>query len=340
MKRVTVQLQNNLKMRASILAALSLVFVMTDLAAETVVWKKLPSLPIASGNFVAGSANGEVIIAGGITWKNDTKIFCDGIWRFESKTKRWNEASKLPHPLAYAAFGQTERGIFFCGGSDGKSTRAGFYRLNPKLELEKLAEISELRVYSGAATCGSKLFAVAGGSDFADLKTLTNTFFSVDLVSGRTQKLPDFPGGELIVPTMTAMNDQLFVFTGARVDAEGKAMNSDSAFVFSTHDNSWKKIKSYPIPIRGLASCGLDDRHILLAGGYADEFTDAAFIYDTKSDAYFKTTSLPYAAMANFVKAGENIYWLGGEDRMRHRSDLFYAIARKQLLGAAKLPGN
>jgi N-acetylneuraminic acid mutarotase len=114
----------------------------------------------------------------------------------------------------------------------------------------------------------------------------------------------------------------------------------DSAFVYNIGDGAWKKIKLYPIAVRGLASCALNDRYILFGGGYTNEFTDAAFIYDTKSDAYFKTTALPYAAMSNFIKSGEKIYWLGGEDRMKHRSDLFYVTAWKQLLDAAKSRGN
>lgn len=324
-------------MRVSILTAISLVFTMNQLSAEAAVWKKLPSLPVPSGNFIAGTANGDVVIAGGITWKNDSKFSCDQIWRFEPKKKRWSEAGKLPNPIAYAAFGQNERGIYFCGGSDGKTTMPNLYLLNPKLQLEKLSKISEPHVYSGAAISGSKLFVAAGGTDAVDLKTLTNTFYSVDFNDGKTSPLPDFPGGNLLVPTMTATGDRLFVFTGASIDVEGKAVNVDSAFVFNIGEGAWKKIKSYPFSVRGLASCALDDRYILLAGGYTNEFTDAAFIYDTKSDAYFKTSPLPFAAMSNFIKAGKNIYWAGGEDKMRHRSELFYVTTRQELLEAAKI---
>jgi hypothetical protein len=314
---------------------LSLALTMTQLSVASDIWKKLPSLPVPSGNFLAATMGKDVVLAGGITWKNDTKNFSDQIWRFDSAKQSWAQVGTLPHPMAYPAAGESERGIFFCGGSDGKTTSREFYLLNKSLKLEKLGEISQPRVYSGAAISGGKLFVVAGGTDVVDLKTLTNSFYSVDLASGKTETLPEFPGGNYIVPAVTAIGDRIFAFTGAYLDVDGKPINMDSAFVYNVKASGWKKIKSYPLHVRGLASCALDERYILLAGGYTNEFTDATFVYDTQSDAYFKTAPLPYRAMSNFIKAGDKIYWAGGEDKMRHRSELFYVTTRKQLLEAA-----
>ena len=84
--------------------------------------------------------------------------------------------------------------------------------------------------------------------------------------------------------------------------------------------------------MRGLNSCVLDERHIFLAGGYKEDFTDEAFIYDTETDSYFKTAPLPYRGMVSLIKNGDNLYCLGGEDKMRHRSDLAYRIPWKALL--------
>lgn len=110
----------------------------------------------------------------------------------------------------------------------------------------------------------------------------------------------------------------------------------DSTFVYSIAEATWNGIKPFPLPVRGLAAFVLDDRHILLAGGYKQDFTDEAFVYDTKTNSYFKTAPLPYRAMGSLVKAGSEIYCLDGEDKMKHRSDLVYRISWKELLKGRK----
>ena len=85
-----------------------------------------------------------------------------------------------------------------------------------------------------------------------------------------------------------------------------------------------------------LAYTSLPDGKILLAGGYKQDFTDEAFVYDTKTNSYFKTAPLPYRAMGSLVKAGSEIYCLDGEDKMKHRSDLVYRISWKELLKGRK----
>jgi N-acetylneuraminic acid mutarotase len=198
--------------------------------------------------------------------------------------------------------------------------------------LKKIAKIEKPTVYSATAIVGSKQFIIAGGGDAVDLKTLTNIVYSIDLVSGKTEALPDFPGGNLIVPTAAAIGGQLYVFTGGYIEPNGQAVNVDSAFAYNINDRTWKKISPYPLAVRGLASCALDDRYILLGGGYTNGFADVSYLYDTKMDAYLKTKPLPYPAMAMFLKTGENLYWLGGEDKMRHRSELVYVTKWKDIL--------
>lgn len=306
---------------------------MITFATAAASWEKLPSLPIEIGNGGYGTVGSDLIIAGGITWQNGTKIWLDGIWRFDTKKNAWNEAGQLPHPLAYPAYGQTARGIYFAGGGDGTKSLPASVFLNHQLEFQRLGDLPQPLLYSASVVAGGKLYVVAGATDAANLKTATNLFYSVHLKTGRVEELSDFPGGKLIVPTAVALGGRIYVFTGASFDpANNQAVNVDSAFVYSISDAKWNGIKPFPFPVRGLASCVLDDRHILLAGGYKQDFTDEAFIYDTKMDSYFKTAPLPYRAMVSLVKAGREIYCLGGEDKMKHRSDLVYRLPVKALL--------
>src|SRR4051812_42514742 len=101
---------------------ISSIIFMTTLLTRAVNWEPLPSLPEGAGNFISGTDGNDLILAGGVSWKNDVKQWRGTILRFDATGKKWSEVGKLPNPLAYASFGQTKKGIYFLGGSDGKTT--------------------------------------------------------------------------------------------------------------------------------------------------------------------------------------------------------------------------
>jgi N-acetylneuraminic acid mutarotase len=80
------------------------------------------------------------------------------------------------------------------------------------------------------------------------------------------------------------------------------------------------------MPVRGMAGIAVDDRHILLAGGYAASFSASLLIYDTEADSYSPAGELPIAA-ANLalVRTGTTLLCIGGEDRMKSRSPRVFA---------------
>ncbi|MCW5551919.1 MAG: hypothetical protein KIS67_07095 [Verrucomicrobiae bacterium] len=313
---------------------------MSTLLVRAVEWEALPSLPEGSGNFVCGTLKGDLVLLGGIGWKDDVKQWRDTIWRFDTATTQWSVACRLPWPVAYAAFGETREGVYFAGGSDGQKMHNTLHLFNHELELRPVARFTAPLCYSGAAIANGELLVVGGGTDPNDLKTLTNLFYAVNLRDGKTTLLPEYPGGKLLVPGAAVVGQRFYTFGGAAWDStNSRALNTDSAFAYSLAQKRWQAIKPYPFPVRGLASCVLADRYILLGGGYANAFTDLAVLYDTETNTYLKTQPLPTKAMANFIKASDFVYWVGGEHAMRQRSDAVYRIRWKTLLHEAQRLG-
>ena len=316
-----------------ILALMAVLFWFCAIAKTSAAWEPLPPLPVAAGNFASSAFGGGIVVAGGITWQNDAKVWLDTIWRFDTKGMVWSEGGKLPHPLAYPAYGQTAEGIFVAGGGDGNRSRPESGRLDARLQFRKVGVVSQPLIYSASALAGGKLYVAAGATDAVDLATATNLFYAVNLKTGDVKTLGEYPGGKLIVATAAALDGRIYVFGGATFNsANQQAVNVDSAFAYSIDEGKWSRLKPFPLPARGLASCALDDRHILLAGGYREEFSDRAFIYNTKTGWYFETKPLPYRAMVTLIKAGSDVYCIGGEDRSKHRTDRFYRAPWKQLL--------
>ena len=114
----------------------------------------------------------------------------------------------------------------------------------------------------------------------------------------------------------------------------GALVNHDDAYAFDTGSSHWTRLRPLPHAIRGMTAAPLDDRHILLAGGYTATaaeavgkppdfgFTSAVWVYDTQTDSYAEAAPLLFAtAGIELVRQGGSIFAMGGEQRMRDRSN-------------------
>ena len=303
-------------------------------------WERLAPIPEPNGGFVCGAVGGNVVIAGGTNWKDDTKHWLDQIRVFEPRKNAWRDAGRLAAPLAYAAYGQTTDGLWFAGGSSGADTHTSRSRLDRRLNI-LTSPISGLRfVYSSGAILHSKLYVIGGAQDQAKLETLTNACYAIDLRAGlnggKATRLADLPVPGFITGAAAACGDRVFVFGGACWDAAANMVtNMSGTFAYLPTKDRWERLAPYPFEARGLTAVALDSHHIFIGGGYKndqEEFADEAFIFDTSAGAFRKTTPLPYRALVGLVVNGDQLYCLGGEDRKKHRTDAAYRIEWKELL--------
>jgi N-acetylneuraminic acid mutarotase len=315
---------------------LSAAVFLTNAAAAPSAWEQLAPLPVPNGGFVSGSLDGKIIVAGGVTWEGDTKIWLDQIWTYDPKVNVWRETGRLPAPLAYPVVGHSGSALWFASGSSGEVTHRTLWKMDPGRSPRVAATLDHGFVYAAGALIGQTLYATGGTDDQGRVDRLTNKFVGIDLRTGAITPLPDYPEVGLTTGTAAAANGKLYVFGGARWDATQKTVvNHASAHAYSPRDQRWERLPDLAYPGRGYAAVALDDRHILVAGGYRSdevEFVADAYIFDPQSRTFKRTTPLPYAAMVNLVKTGEWIYCLGGEDRKRHRTDAVFRIRSQELL--------
>lgn len=305
-------------------------------AAPPATWERLAPLPVGNGGFVAAALNGEIVLAGGTTWRGDTKVWLDQIWAYDPRRQLWRASGRLPVALAYAASGHDGRTLWFAGGSSGSATHASLWRLDDAHSPTLAAKLDRGFVYAAGAVLGSALYAVGGTDDQAAIDRVGSAFIAIDLKSGSLTRLPDYPEKGLTTGTAAAVGGRLFVFGGARWDPVAKAVvNHASAHAYSVADRRWEPLPALPHAGRGLTAVALDNRHIYVAGGYRNdqvEFVADAFVFDVATHTYRPATPLPYAAMVGLVQSGEWLYCLGGEDRKRHRTEAAFRIRREQLL--------
>jgi hypothetical protein len=303
-------------------------------------WELIAPLPAPNGGFAAGAVQGQIVIAGGTTWKDDVKVWLDDVWLYDAAANQWRSLGKLPNPLAYGVTAEVEDGLLIAGGFDGKQSRTEVL----KIDADRKVTTTPLQLPQGTSLAAGgllgsgaqkSLFVFGGSPDPAKLDSVLPFGQKVSLESGKIEGLLEDPSVHLFISTGATSGDALYVFTSARATSATTVENLSDARVFRAATKRWTSIRPYPMPWRGVTALKLDDTQIYLAGGYGgdpESFRSAAFIYDIKANKYRLGKSLPIAAMVGLVSDGKYVYCLGGEDAKKHRTDKCWRIPLAELL--------
>jgi N-acetylneuraminic acid mutarotase len=277
-------------------------------------WEQLPPLPEPNGGFVCGHEKGKIVVIGGTNWEGGTKNWLNKKQFYDVELKSWHVSPTFHHTVAYAVPAQLSAEFLSCmGGFDGVSARG-----------------KERAVLASGGILPGYNILVGGTKDPADLSQMSRQTWR--LYYGM-KRMADYPGKPFAIAASAVLGDELFVFGGANYESETKnVVNTDVAYAFSPSKNVWRPLKTLDRAKRGLSAVTLDENHIYIAGGYREDFTAEAVIYDVKADSYRKAIPLPYAAMVGLVKMGEHVYCLGGEDKKQSRTDKFFRIPVVELL--------
>src|SRR5688500_13918576 len=130
----------------------------------TATWERLAPLPVPNGGFVGAANNGRVIVAGGVTWQGDTKIWLDRIWTYDPERNRWSETGRLEAPVAYSVIGDNGGVVWFAGGSSGNATHRTLWRMDAGRLPQAVASLENGFVNATGGLIGHTLY-VAGGTD-------------------------------------------------------------------------------------------------------------------------------------------------------------------------------
>lgn len=215
-------------------------------------WERVASLPESNGGFVSGEINGEVIIASGTNWKDDTKQWLSSIHAYDPTTNKWRQIGTLEAPLAYGVSGQDAQALWFASGSSGTSTHRSVLRIDKSLTATRAHKLDTGFVYAGGAVTGSTLYVLGGADDQASLEKTTNALLAIDLGNGTTTRLSAYPEPGFVTGAVATCAGRLFAFGGARWDAEAKTVaNLSSAHTYYPAEKRWGKVATVALPDPG-----------------------------------------------------------------------------------------
>ena len=297
-------------------------------------WEKLAPLPVPNGGFISGESQGTILVVGGTNWIGETKNWLNTVYRFDPATLAWTELEPLRFPLAYGIGANFGSRFVVVAGTTGTSPWHGVVSIEGN-QVRSTTEggVSTAAVLSAGGVIDGEIIVVGGTDDAANVRSLSRDVRGIHLASGQTRTLPSFPGAGIGTAASAVVAGQLFVFAGARWDpALARVQNVAEAWAFSPTRGEWRPLEPYPLEARGVSAVALDKHRIYLAGGYlADDFTDRAFIFDTRTGSYTRALPLPYKGQVGLVRCGDYVYCIGGEDQLRHRTDAVHRVRITEL---------
>jgi len=147
--------------------------------------------------------------------------------------------------------------------------------------------------------------------------------YEMDPNTGKWQEKRPVPGvaGRLAASAL-ALHDQVFIFGGYVLDAQGGETTVSDLNVFVPVENRYYRGKDIPEPVADAVVGVYRDRYIFLIGGWSTSKGDAVRnvqIYDTDKDTWIQATPIPGTPVFGHAGAiiGDTIVYVDGAYKNR-----------------------
>jgi hypothetical protein len=203
--------------------------------------------------------------------------------------------------------------IFFCILSAAHFYAAETSRLSPLP-----APVSNNAVAISHDTGGAKIFSFMGIGPKKTWDAISTSAYEMELSTRKwTEKRP-VPGvAGRLAASAVALHDQVFIFGGYVVDAQGGETTVSDVNVFVPIENRYYRGKDIPVPVDDAVAGLFRDRYVFLIGGWSSSKNDAVRnvqVYDTDKDVWMQATPLPGTPVFGHAGAiiGDTIIYVDG----------------------------
>src|SRR6202165_3623835 len=165
---------------------------------------------------------------------------------------------------------------------------------------------------------GSRSFSFMGIGPKKTWDAITASAYELDPGTGKwTEKRP-VPGvAGRLAASAVALHDQIFIFGGYVVDAQGGETTVSDLNVFVPVENRYYRGKDIPVPVDDAVVGLYRDRYIFLIGGWSTLKGDAVRnvqVYDTDKDTWMQATPISGTPVFGHAGAilGDTIVYVDG----------------------------
>ncbi len=165
---------------------------------------------------------------------------------------------------------------------------------------------------------GTRIFSFMGIGPKKTWDAITTSAYEMDPGAGKWEEKRPVPGvAGRLAASAVALHDQVFIFGGYVVDAQGGETTVSDLNVFVPVENRYYRGKDIPVPVDDAVVGLYRDRYIFLVGGWSTEKNDAVRnvqIYDTDRDTWMQATPIPGTPVFGHAGAilGDTIVYVDG----------------------------
>jgi len=243
-------------------------------------WRTGRPLPAALSNLAAVPFNERIYVAGGTSKSNADEqqpTVSDQFFVYDPEAEAWQEAIRLPNPLAGAALVADEGALYLLGGWDGRLMHDEIWRFIPPDDVAKttagwalIGRLHTPMAFFGAVLANGEIFTVGGHDGQHEL----NTAAAYSLATNEWRDLPALT---------TPRSGLRLVYDGLALFALG----GGGPYAIDTHErfdlvnNLWT---NFPSPLLGEwrnLGAVVHDGRIHLIGGWSGDYLDIHLQYQS-----------------------------------------------------------
>jgi Kelch motif len=191
---------------------------------------------------------------------------------------------------------------------------------------------------------GARIFSFMGIGPKKTWDAITTAAYEMDPDTGKWEEKRPVPGvAGRLAASAVALHDQVFIFGGYVVDAQGGESTVSDLNVFVPVENRYYRGKDIPVPVDDAVVGVYRDRYIYLIGGWSSTTGDAVHnvqIYDTDKDVWMQGTPLPGTPVFGHAGAiiGDTIVYVDGAYKNPNGSSPKYVASSECWMG--RLPNS
>jgi hypothetical protein len=189
---------------------------------------------------------------------------------------------------------------------------------------------------------GAKIFSFMGIGPKKTWDAITNSAYEINPETGKWEEKRPVPGtAGRLAASAVALHDQVFIFGGYIVDAQGGETTVSDLNVFVPIENRYYRGKDIPVPVDDAVVGLARDRFIFLIGGWSTAKGDAVRdvqIYDTDKDVWMQGAPIPGTPVFGHAGAiiGDTIIYVDGAYKNPNGANPKYVASSECWMG--KIP--
>lgn len=234
------------------------------------VWSELAELPLGLGGQSVGVLDGCLVVAGGSYWtappgSGGTKRYSDRVLALRDPHGSWEEAGRLPHPVAYAAAGIVDGALLLAGGENS----SGALAVTLRIELEHGRQtvtcgprLPGPRRNAAAAVLNGAMYLCCGQSGDGH-SGVSNDLWRLE--GAQWLREPSLPSAPRILPSLVSCGGRLLLLGGAAFEADASRSYLQEQWTFRPA-RGWHRQPDLPYAMVAASSVSKDDCAYVLSG--------------------------------------------------------------------------